>query len=184
MEMKSVNVNQLVEGEKALSIYRTTAVYSRDDQPKPSTHIHRFMVRPGEEDTLANAEDRAHGVWENYLDQKIRHGEFAGRTNIEANLQYLQMDTVFERSDTWLLTWFSHYTLNAHLSDSLLQQSFHNYVERVGRFNVSNGHRAFDSVLENKAPFMCLMGAEDRWRWRGPCRCDECVKLKLTRIDH
>jgi hypothetical protein len=50
--------------------------------------------------------------------------------------------------------------------------------------NLANGHDMNDPRLSSTLPYYCLMGAEDHWRWNNPCRCDDCKKLGVTRIDH
>lgn len=77
---------------------------------------------------------------------------------------------VYDRHDTWIDSWFSHYTFNTELSDGELLASFEQYV---------NSH-----LSEHYAGEICLMGAEDQWRWKGPCRCDACQKLGIVKIDH
>jgi hypothetical protein len=77
--------------------------------------------------------------------------------NVEVKVTYLG-------EETWCMGWFSHYTLNTHLSDDELRLSFHEYVDR---------HRNEE-----------LMGAENAWRWKGPCRCEHCQERGFVRIDH
>jgi len=182
-ELETPKPEELIEGEKVYPIFRSIVQFTRDDLETPGHNVHNFML-PDVNADLAQGEDFAAGVWEKHLDQKIRHGELKGKTNIEANMQFTHMDTELIRHDVWLLTWFSHYTYNIHLTDTDLRTSFGRYVDRVGRFNLRNGHRAHDSVLDLDVPFVCVMGADERWRWKGPCKCQECVRNGLTRFDH
>jgi hypothetical protein len=175
----------LVEGERLTSIYRTRVEFVRDDYPNGTVQQHDFLFAPGPDDTLENAQAHALDLWEDHLDATIKHGPCAGMTNLQANMQYTKLDTEFLRKDTWLLRWFFHLSLNHHLTDALLLTSFFRYLGRVARFNRANGHGEHDHFdLDNKQPFICVMGANDLWRWKGPCRCQECVKNGLTRIDH
>ena len=91
------------------------------------------------------------------------------------------------RHETWCLYWFNHWTFDVGQSDQEVLRSFGDYVGRMECLNEK--HRIatgkFDTDLH------CLMGAEDRWRWRGkedgsppPCRCDQCKKNGLIHINH
>ena len=88
--------------------------------------------------------------------------------------------------DTWCSGWFSHYTFDVGLDDAAVLASFERYVDRI----------QFSDRSETEKGGL-LMGAEDRWRWHGyvdgnpqserteaPCRCPECKKQGLVRIDH
>lgn len=77
---------------------------------------------------------------------------------------------VYDRHDTWIDSWFSHYTFNTALSDGELLASFARYVDR--------------HLQDHYAEKFCLMGAEDAFRWRGPCRCDGCRERGIVKIDH
>lgn len=89
---------------------------------------------------------------------------------------------------SWALGWFNHYTFR---SDDLPDRasvlaSFEEYVEEV--------EREFpQDLMISPLPegYICLMGAEDRWRWKGetqdheaPCECEHCVKQGVWRINH
>ena len=75
--------------------------------------------------------------------------------------------------ETWVLTWFCHHTIDVGQDDLAVLASFERFVNR--------------SWVAGKQ----LMGADDRYRWRGenegdpaPCRCDGCRKHGLIRINH
>ncbi len=79
--------------------------------------------------------------------------------------------------DTWVLQWFNHYTLDVGQTDADVLKSFEEFVRRHERANAINGG--------------VLMGANDRWRWRGadhgdpaPCRCQGCKDSGVIRINH
>ena len=98
-----------------------------------------------------------------------REGEYRIR---DLGLEITEESWCFIREDTWLCIWFSHSTLNTHLTDDELLRSFEQYVCR-------HEGKSFE-----QDDFVCLMGAEDRWRWKGPCRCEHCVAQGVVRIDH
>ena len=90
----------------------------------------------------------------------------------------VEIDVNFERYETWCLEWFSHWTFDDGRSDKEYLQSFRNFINRMER-------------VED----YCLMGAEDKWRWKGitddgkgetlpPCRCSGCKKQGVVRINH
>ena len=88
--------------------------------------------------------------------------------------------------DEWCLTWFSHYTFDTGQTDQEALDSFNEFVYRY-----TNGTKQTQSTL---------MGAEDRWRWKGmsypdgtnaagvetdpPCRCQYCKEQGVIRIGH
>jgi len=86
----------------------------------------------------------------------------------------------FKRYETWCLEWFWHWTFDDGRSDEEYIRSFEKFVRRMGRLPEGE---------------YCLMGAEDRWRWKGttdngkgetcpPCRCGGCKKAGVVRINH
>jgi hypothetical protein len=97
----------------------------------------------------------------------------------------------FVRWEVWCESWFSHWTFDGGMDDAAVLASFGRYVNRV---ECALERERYDGV---ERPTYCLMGAEDRWRWHGcvdgnprseqtdpPCRCPECKKQGIVRIDH
>jgi hypothetical protein len=98
---------------------------------------------------------------------------------LDAELEYLG-------HDEWCLTWFQHYTFDKGQTDEEVLKSFGDFV-----YNYQNGAKRTQSTL---------MGAEDRWRWKGmsypdgenaagietdpPCRCQYCKEAGVIRIGH
>lgn len=86
----------------------------------------------------------------------------------------------------WWCTWFQHECLDVGQDDADAVASFGRYVRWVR----SLPRRRLGSGLELDA--ICLMGAEDRWRWRSgsddyegvPCRCAACKSQGVLRIAH
>ncbi|KKN59279.1 hypothetical protein LCGC14_0543780 [marine sediment metagenome] len=77
---------------------------------------------------------------------------------------------VLKEYETWCIRWFSHYTYVEGKTDDELLQSFYRFRERKLPLHLKEEY--------------CLMGAEDSWRIKKPCRCDDCLKLGITRILH
>lgn len=102
--------------------------------------------------------------------------------------------SLVQRSE-WACEWFSHRTPDKGQSDAEALESFRDYV----RWALP---RSFEMRRDRKCspeePFICLMGAEDEWRWRGvkgdgdpngeesppPCRCEGCKKHGVIRVNH
>jgi len=84
--------------------------------------------------------------------------------------------------EAWYGGWFQHVSLNTHLSDKELFESFRQFVDRKREadFNL----RVLRGPRQEGVEYYCLMGAEDRWRWKGPCRCEHCQAQGVVRIDH
>jgi hypothetical protein len=83
------------------------------------------------------------------------------------------------RFETSCCGWFKRHTINRRQDDLAVLASFEQFVSRT-QAAIARG----DSTL-------CLMKAEDRWRWRGkkpgdpaPCRCDGLQKCGFFRINH
>ncbi len=116
--------------------------------------------------------------WQRYLEGYLEKNP--GRVILERT-----KSTVKDKGrHAWCLSWFSHFTYNTGLDDGELIASFENYVREVERHNEAHGH--YDAFINDadRDSYICLMGAEDRWRWEGPCRCEHCKKAGVVRIDH
>ena len=86
----------------------------------------------------------------------------------------------------WWLTWFAHSTFDVGQTDEEAVESFQNYVWWAEEFDN-------DPLGPPGKPSICLMGAEDQWRWRAgpddsneapPCRCPGCRKNGVLMICH
>jgi len=93
-----------------------------------------------------------------------------------------QITVTGPRLESWCLSWFEHWTFDVGQSNEQAIESFEAFVRRYER---KQGRNFFDDPN-----YHCLMGAEDRWRWRGvgdnsaPCRCDDCKAHRVIRIGH
>jgi len=138
-----------------------------------------FKTDPG----IHGALEHAQFMWENYfVHQKPRFTKEDKGSYLERNVQLIRHFVEFRGYETWCLLWFQHYTLNIHLSDEELLLSFEMFVRKKEPLQ-----RNLDVPLKYRDPTIgtyCLMGAEDRWRWKGPCRCEYCRAQGVVRIDH
>ena len=88
--------------------------------------------------------------------------------------------------ESWCLGWFTHWTFDEGQTDEEARDSFERFVRRMEQKNRREA-TVVDGLL--REPY-CLMGAEDRWRWKGdgdsppPCRCEHCKKQGVLRIGH
>lgn len=76
----------------------------------------------------------------------------------------------------WALAWFSHQTFRAGRTDEELRESFEQYVRQYEDMQ--------DYVGEPPPGYVCLMGAEDRWRWKPICECAACLRDDVAMIAH
>ena len=96
--------------------------------------------------------------------------------------------------ETWCLTWFCHQTFDDGRSDAEYLESFQRYVDRHRWYQDHLSHytrNPQDKPSNAPEHLICLMGADDWWRWHGkdndsppPCRCEGCTKLGVVRIGH
>lgn len=110
-----------------------------------------------------------------FIDRNLdaaRQGAKGQYTLRSLNLTVVSSGWEFVREDTWCCRWFNHYTFNVHLADPELFRSFEEFVAR---------HRGKPYTADD---YICLMGAEDRWRWKDPCRCEHCQERGVVTIDH
>jgi hypothetical protein len=120
--------------------------------------------------------------------------EQASRLAEEHNVAYdeVGVEVEFERWEEWCCHWFNHHTWDRGLSDADVLASFERYVWRIERLNQQNPRFTEDGFQFDE---VCLMGAEDRWRWRAadddngdqvdpPCRCKHCKEQGVVRINH
>lgn len=143
--------------ELKYSIYLTGAVWTQNN----ITYYNRtdFCKMYKEDPGIAVIRQKAIEWWENL----ITHKEYKDK-----DCQLVRLNCFFVEKESWCLNWFNHYTYNTHLSDNDLLLSFESFIERKRR---------------NDKKYV-LMGADELWRWRGPCHCDKCRKRGITFIDH
>lgn len=144
-----------------------------------------------EEQTQEQLDAFMHEWWERMIEAKNKEGKFPIIEPADITLT-----AKFLENESWVLTWFCHETFDIGQTDEEAIKSFEDYVRRVEDHNADiewkypedewykNGHRT-------------LMGAEDRWRWKGsydgeegdgrapyPCRCKFCKEQGVLRIAH
>lgn len=169
--------------EKTFPIYSCTLRWSQDGEHNPEypeMHVglpagrvwkdYYFNKMFKEDQTAEQLQDCLQEVWENYLKKENPPTPWITKSEWK-----------FVERETWMLTWFQHETFDMGQTDEEALESFAEYVDRKQDTNWKLG-RDRDSGL---------MGAEDRWRWKGfedgsdpPCRCVHCKAQGLLRIGH
>ena len=84
----------------------------------------------------------------------------------------------------WTLTWFAHQTFRDDRSDEQLHLSFHEYVDKY-RWHQEEHRYHGPAEFEKRfgEPYVCLMGAEDTWRWK-LCECQLCKDKGIAVFEH
>lgn len=129
---------------------------------------HMFRKDPG----LEGAMLRAFLDFLEYIGAVRTREPNKGKRLIDLNARNVRIEVRLRFHETWRGGWFCHDTFNTHLSDDELRASFDQFVERMLPLTLK------------EPPEYCLMGAEERWRWQGPCRCKHCQANGRVRIDH
>ena len=80
----------------------------------------------------------------------------------------------------WVCGWFSHSTFRDGRSDFEIYNSFSEYVERYRWMQELYGS---DFEETHGEPYVCLMGAEDHWRWK-LCECQTCKDEGMAIFNH
>jgi len=165
------------EIEKKYPIYKIQAWWNQDDYQNNSIGFNK-MYR--EDPEINQARQDTIEWWEDFIRTENP------RTKVillSKNPQLIRLECVFYEWETWCITWFSHYTYNVYLSDQKLLESFASFVDRKLPLHM-NLNISHEICKREGIKTYCLMGAEDRWRWKGPCHCEHCQKFGITRIDH
>lgn len=119
-------------------------------------------------------------IWWKVTSKQIVESE---RWKTDSILSLKELTVEYVACQTWVLVWFQHERIDTGESDNELLASFGDYVWKVKRrvWNepLPSWASRYDSVLGGE-----LMGADERWRWKGPCRCDGCKRNGVVRIDH
>jgi hypothetical protein len=190
----------LIQGEKTFPIYRVDVSWVEDGEHDDKYGGNHLGLPKGriwnslcgkniikkEEMTQKEMNLYAYEYWKNYKDRKLK----------DKNPELARLNMSYVEHEVWCLTWFQHETFDLGQTDEEVLESFRKFVYRKQEQNYKNGHQENDRVNGNNKPFHCLMGAEDRWRWKGaqegnadspsdpPCRCKHCKEQGMIRIGH
>ena len=179
-----------IDGEQAYPIWRISARWSHEGEHRPDCPKWHENLPEGrvwdatsfykmfrEEVTVSVVEATAREWW---LYPNEKKGDKPADPVIILS---------FLRHETWCLSWFQHWTFDVGQSDEEALSSFSRFVDRMEELN--RRETTHENGIEH--PAYCLMGAEERWRWRGdprkpdsppPCRCEFCKEQGVLRIGH
>lgn len=187
----------VIDGEPAYPIYDIGVRWEQDGEEDPGSHwyagegrtkngtqLHRmYRDDPGEDGV---AREITEEWWPEYVEKKL-----AGVNSTEPTIEVCPV-----WYETWCCSWFEHWTFDDGRTDREYLESFENYVRRHEDYQDHIRH-VEDERSERGEPTICLMGAEDRWRWCGsgddgkpdtrtdpPCRCEHCREQGVVRIGH
>lgn len=154
-----------MNGDPLFPLYGVVYTFDLGDGTKPeTTSLMRpwlFKADPG----AAEVERQARLTWPT----------ITFRTPGARRLLSLEVE---RKPDTeWALAWFAHQTFRAGRSDDELRESFERFVRRYEDLQDYNGPTP-------PSDYRCLMGAQDRWRWKPLCACDACVRDDVALIAH
>jgi hypothetical protein len=148
-------------GELKYPIYSISVTWSQGDYQNNGTSYRRMYK---EKVTLEQVTKDTLEWWSTYVNNHIL---VEGMFLKDRQLILTNIEVKYVEEESWCSSWFSHYTYNIELSDEELERSFATFVDRK---------------LQDKN--YCLMGAEDGWRRKKPCRCEGCQKLGRVLITH
>ncbi len=176
----------LVDGEQAYPIYRFDYKWSQDGEQDSKRSWQHDGLPLGR---IWNSTSVTKIYNKKLISGFLEHESAKFWNNIKhkyPNPLDCVITAVFKEYETWCLQWFSHYTFDVGQTDGQILESFEKFVHRKLLLNEREGQWINGYWRE---PY-CLMGAEDRWRWRSsddgrpPCRCEGCKRNGIVRIDH
>ena len=189
---------EIIDGDKVFPIYKITFMWEEDGEPnkeypeswivpevtegvriKNSVGFSRMMK---EEINEIELNKYIQNLWNTYSAQ--------GKVLSKNPSNFTSSVRMFKES--WNCTWFGHETFDLGQTDKEVLDSFERYVRRHEDYQGMYLDNP-DRLPENP---ICLMGAEDRWRWYGtqdkvtgeqtsaPCRCEACKESGKISISH
>lgn len=167
-----------------------------DDHPTEATSYSKMLRKPPGEEKLR---EELLG-WYSYVEARDDRNQqpVSGGVELEAE---------FTHEETWVLSWFQHWTFDVGQTDQETLDSFQRFVDRHRWYHGWHVAAVLDESMKRRVrdrlghdPLQ-LMGAHDRFRWgckpdggsimgfgeeRGdpPCRCEGCQERGVLTIDH
>ena len=182
-------------GERVFPIYRIQAKWSEDiiDGKEYSENWIKDLPKGrfwnGTSTTLMLKDSLSHEEKETTLNEWWAQYSASEKFN---NIADVDIQLEFVRFDSWNCVWFNHETFDYGQTDSEVIESFNKYIARVQAINEEYKHQKQNKFAEQ----ICLMGAEDRYRWfsfnaddtenhdNPVCRCSGCKTAGKIRINH
>lgn len=193
-----------IDKDQLFPIYGITAKWKQDEYKregndwKPtgnrvdnSLYNTRIFREPLSEKEIQKLRDSVESEYLGEVGEKMRKSR--NRAPLR-NWSDLEVEVELKYWESWHLTRFTHETFRDDRTREEVIQSFENYVSRHEWYqdHFLHSERLEELVATGQIPVkVCLMGAEDRWRWRGkddeseyPCNCDKCKEAGMWRISH
>jgi hypothetical protein len=159
--------------EKKFAIYSFFARWNQDNYENNGSSFYKMYK---EETTTEQLENDLQNYKQNIIDKQNKENHPV--------TEWLEIKYKYIEHESWVLYWFNHMTYNQFETDFEVEESFSNFIYRKKTLNRANGHGETEQYdYENKKPFYCFMGADDKWRWE-ICRCEHCVAQGKITIDH
>lgn len=160
-----------IDGVAAYPNYRFhVVVHFPDGEESDQISLHRMFRDPLEPDML----EREVEAWADL----VLHAERPSGVFAERGGTIGEHSATFLHDETWCQGWFEHTSFNVHLSDEDLRADFLRYIDRQRKR--ARAQYPNDPDLWHAG----LMGADDLWRWDGPCRCEHCARREVVKIGH
>ncbi len=154
-----------IDGDKAYPIFTFKVYFKYDGVDNDSTIWHQMYKELPSQDILLRDFNTHWGMMLNdarfqrdYMPRIVKHPII------------LNQQIYLDEYETWCLLWFNHYTYVDGRNDEDLTASFYRFILR--------------KLPLHRQEKYCLMGAEDSWRIKPPCHCDDCQRQGMTYIDH
>lgn len=174
------NTLNLVDGKHMIGNYQTFPIYSFNIEWKEKLENGKFS-KNATHHTIMYKEEQNNELLQKVIDKFLV--ELSEKKKVKDIVSKVELI----RFETWCITWFSHYTFDLGQTDKEVKDSFEEYVKR---------HEHYQNSIHFKEGGICLMGAEDRYRWHShkdneeedyeqvPCRCIFCKEQGILRINH
>jgi len=196
----------IIDEEKAYPIYKIVVKWVEDgecykckgkdkecsvckDFPEGTRSNGTSMDKMYKEETTIEEVEKEMAKWWEYYKEKNKE-KMKNPTDIDIKIEFMGYET-------WVIEWFAHKTFDVGQTDDEILTSFEKFVTRKEYVNETESKWVdFETPIEGGATgYMrekyCLMGAEDRWRWKAdedgsppPCRCKHCKEQGIVRIGH
>lgn len=143
-------------------------------------HIQWMDVMSRVDLTQEQLEDKGYAYFARAQQAALFFDEDRPHRSVVDRMRLCRLDVKRLGRRPWCLRWFAHSTYRDGRTDEEILHSFEQYVRQyswmqdVGRENVEKRYGQ---------TYVCLMGAEDRWRW-SLCDCQDCKAGEFVVIKH
>jgi len=157
---------------KKYELFRVSAIWNQKDYKRNGTSF--IYAKQNDSDRVD-----IYDWWKRHIRKK--------KMQAKKPIELIELKISFLGRYSWVMTWFSHKTFTVFETEEEAFSDFSRYLNEEWGV-IENFHHSYEIYddpklfYEDKTP-ACLMGAEDRWRWKF-CGCDKCKELGITIINH